>query len=143
MTLPARSEEKQATQTSQSSRSLPSSSTSTASTAHEDMDDHTSPGSLRDLEKGLDGSFLLDTAKSATAGTHGLNLQPAKSATTTTASSRGNALSRALSRVRTSDSIPPSPPPDGGRQAWLTAVLTHLVIFNTWVSVILFHSCTL
>ena len=41
-------------------------------------------------------------------------------------------ISRALSRFRTSDSIPLAPPPDGGVRAWSTACLTSLVIFNTW-----------
>lgn len=41
-------------------------------------------------------------------------------------------VSRFLSRVRTADSIPLAPPPDGGVRAWSTACLTHLVLFNTW-----------
>jgi len=41
-------------------------------------------------------------------------------------------LSRTLSRVRTVDTLDPGPPPDGGVVAWTQAVLTHLVIFNTW-----------
>lgn len=41
-------------------------------------------------------------------------------------------LSRTLSKVRTSDTIDPGPPPDGGIVAWTQALLTHLVIFNTW-----------
>jgi Major Facilitator Superfamily len=41
-------------------------------------------------------------------------------------------LSRTLSLIRTRDSIDPGPPPDGGWTAWSMALLTHLVIFNTW-----------
>ena len=41
-------------------------------------------------------------------------------------------LSRVLTKVRTSDTIDPGPPPDGGVVAWTQAVLTHLVIFTTW-----------
>ena len=41
-------------------------------------------------------------------------------------------ISRVLSHVRTADSIPLAPPPDGGARAWITACLTSLVIFNTW-----------
>ena len=43
-----------------------------------------------------------------------------------------NTLSRVLSRIRTSDSVPLAPPPDGGVRAWSTACLTSLVIFNSW-----------
>ena len=54
-----------------------------------------------------------------------------------TSASRGpnqltSTLSRTLSRIRTSDTIDPGPPPDGGIKAWSQALLTHLVIFNTW-----------
>lgn len=41
-------------------------------------------------------------------------------------------LSRTLSKVRTTDTLDPGPPPDGGVVAWTQAVLTHLVVFNTW-----------
>lgn len=41
-------------------------------------------------------------------------------------------ISRTLSHVRTSDSIPTTPPPDGGFQAWSMAGLALLVNFNTW-----------
>lgn len=41
-------------------------------------------------------------------------------------------LSRTLSRVRTSDTLDPGPPPDGGVVAWTQACLGHLVIFTTW-----------
>ncbi|KAK5948956.1 hypothetical protein OHC33_010042 [Knufia fluminis] len=53
-----------------------------------------------------------------------------------TSASRGpnqltSTLSRTLSKVRTSDTLDPGPPPDGGFQAWATAVWTDF-IFNTW-----------
>lgn len=41
-------------------------------------------------------------------------------------------LSRTLSRVRTSDTLDPGPPPDGGIVAWTQACLGHLVIFTVW-----------
>lgn len=44
-----------------------------------------------------------------------------------------NALTKALSHVRTRDStVDPGPPPDRGFMAWGHAILVHLVIFNTW-----------
>jgi len=39
-------------------------------------------------------------------------------------------LSRTLSR--TSDTLEPGPAPDGGTKAWMTALVAHLVVFNTW-----------
>lgn len=67
---------------------------------------------------------------------YGPSLEPIKSS----ASRRGkneqptiaNTLSRTLSRIRTSDTLEPGPPPDGGAHAWFQAVLAHFVIFNTW-----------
>ena len=47
-------------------------------------------------------------------------------------SSQANGLTKTLSRLRTADSIDPGPPPDGGKKAWATACLAHLVLFNTW-----------
>lgn len=45
---------------------------------------------------------------------------------------RPSTLSRTISKVRTSDTLDPGPPPDGGVVAWTQAVLTHGVIFVTW-----------
>ncbi|KAI1751070.1 riboflavin transporter MCH5 [Xylaria castorea] len=42
------------------------------------------------------------------------------------------AVSRVLSRVSTSASRNPGPPPDGGKQAWLMCLCGHLIIMNTW-----------
>lgn len=72
-----------------------------------------------------------DIEASAADGTIGEPLE----ATKTSASRRPQlttTLSRTLSRVRTVDTLDPGPPPDGGVVAWTQAVLTHLVIFNTW-----------
>lgn len=49
-----------------------------------------------------------------------------------TSASRGpnqltSTLSRTLSKVRTSDTLDPGPPPDGGFQAWATAVWTDCI----------------
>lgn len=46
-----------------------------------------------------------------------------------TATSRLGAF---LSMIRTKDGVDPGPPPDGGLKAWSTALLAHLVVFNTW-----------
>jgi hypothetical protein len=46
---------------------------------------------------------------------------------------RDSAISRrVLSRFRTADSIPLTPPPDGGTQAWTMALMACLVNTNTW-----------
>ena len=52
--------------------------------------------------------------------------------TTTNATNNTTATRRVLSRFRTADSIPLTPPPDGGVQAWLMAFMACLVNFNTW-----------
>jgi len=38
-------------------------------------------------------------------------------------------LSKTISRTSTLD---PGPPPDGGFDAWTQALLSHLIVFNTW-----------
>jgi MFS family permease len=43
-----------------------------------------------------------------------------------------NIIKRFLARVRTSDSLPNAPPPDGGFRAWFMASLALLVNLNTW-----------
>ncbi|KAJ2989573.1 hypothetical protein NUW58_g3405 [Xylaria curta] len=42
------------------------------------------------------------------------------------------ALGRVLSRISTSASKNPGPPPDGGKKAWLMCFCGHLIITNTW-----------
>lgn len=39
-----------------------------------------------------------------------------------------NLFSRTASRI----SVDPGPPPDGGLEAWIQALMGHLVVFNTW-----------
>jgi MFS family permease len=52
---------------------------------------------------------------------------------TTTNASRTSVMSkRVLSRFRTADSLPLTPPPDGGVQAWTMALMACLVNVNTW-----------
>ncbi|KAI0467311.1 major facilitator superfamily domain-containing protein [Xylaria cf. heliscus] len=41
-------------------------------------------------------------------------------------------VSRVLSRISTSASMNPGPPPDGGKTAWLMCLCGHLIITNTW-----------
>ncbi|KAL6721383.1 hypothetical protein ACLMJK_000486 [Lecanora helva] len=41
-------------------------------------------------------------------------------------------LARVLSRTTTRISVDPGPPPDGGIEGWTQALMTHLVVFNTW-----------
>lgn len=55
-------------------------------------------------------------------------------APTTTATSRrsNTTTARVLSRFRTADSIPLTPPPDGGRTAWTMALMASFINFNTW-----------
>lgn len=101
-----------------------SDSASTVSTIHDYEHQPSSPPvseGERDIEKGVpkpsvNGEPLEQTISRKSAKPNAL---------TTT-------LSRTLSRVRTSDNIDPGPPPDGGWTAWSQALLTHLVIFNTW-----------
>lgn len=52
--------------------------------------------------------------------------------TTSNTSETSNATRRVLSRFRTADSLPLTPPPDGGFQAWLMAFMACLVNLNTW-----------
>jgi predicted MFS family arabinose efflux permease len=52
--------------------------------------------------------------------------------TTTNASHTSTATRRVLSRFRTADSLPLTPPPDGGVQAWTMALMACLVNINTW-----------
>lgn len=59
-------------------------------------------------------------------------LEPVKSSASKRAQQLTSTLSRTLTKVRTSDTIDPGPPPDGGLVAWTQAVLSHLVIFTTW-----------
>ncbi|SPQ25647.1 7388679f-c6f8-44c5-aeb9-d666007ae1df [Thermothielavioides terrestris] len=42
------------------------------------------------------------------------------------------AVSRVLTHASTKSSWNPGPPPDGGLQAWMAVVCTHLVVMNTW-----------
>jgi MFS family permease len=67
---------------------------------------------------------------------HGLSLEKTASQSQGSVHSQITAqqsrISRVLSHVRTSDTLPLTPPPDGGVRAWSTACLTSLVIFNTW-----------
>lgn len=49
-----------------------------------------------------------------------------------TATSHRSTANRVLSRFRTADSIPLTPPPDGGVDAWLMTFMACLVNFNTW-----------
>ncbi|KPI44209.1 putative transporter MCH4 [Cyphellophora attinorum] len=51
---------------------------------------------------------------------------------TTTTTSQRTAANRVLSRFRTADSIPLTPPPDGGVNAWIMTFMACLVNFNTW-----------
>ena len=41
-------------------------------------------------------------------------------------------LFKVLSKTISAPSIDPGPPPDGGIKAWTQALMTHLVVFNTW-----------
>ncbi|KAI0871128.1 MFS general substrate transporter [Hypoxylon argillaceum] len=41
-------------------------------------------------------------------------------------------LSRVLSRISTTASRNPGPPPDGGKKAWLMCLCGHLIVMNTW-----------
>jgi len=41
-------------------------------------------------------------------------------------------LSKVLSRTTSRISIDPGPPPDGGLEGWTQALMTHLMVFNTW-----------
>ncbi|KAI1130135.1 MFS general substrate transporter [Nemania abortiva] len=41
-------------------------------------------------------------------------------------------LSRVISRISTTTSKNPGPPPDGGKKAWLMCLCGHLIITNTW-----------
>ncbi|KAI0441846.1 riboflavin transporter MCH5 [Xylaria telfairii] len=41
-------------------------------------------------------------------------------------------MNRVLSRISTSASRNPGPPPDGGKKAWLMCLCGHLIITNTW-----------
>ncbi|KAI0535005.1 riboflavin transporter MCH5 [Xylaria digitata] len=50
----------------------------------------------------------------------------------TNASGAVGALGRVLSRISTSASWNPGPPPDGGKKAWLMCLCGHLIITNTW-----------
>ena len=43
-----------------------------------------------------------------------------------------NALSKVLSKTASRISVDPGPPPDGGLKGWTQALMTHLVIVNTW-----------
>jgi predicted MFS family arabinose efflux permease len=49
-----------------------------------------------------------------------------------TTTSQRTTANRVLSRFRTADSIPLTPPPDGGVNAWLMTFMACLVNFNTW-----------
>ncbi|KAI0409353.1 MFS general substrate transporter [Xylaria palmicola] len=42
------------------------------------------------------------------------------------------AVGRVLSRISTSASKNPGPPPDGGKKAWLMCLCGHFIIMNTW-----------
>ncbi|KAI0453915.1 MFS general substrate transporter [Xylaria acuta] len=42
------------------------------------------------------------------------------------------AVSRVLSRISTSASRNPGPPPDGGKKAWLMCLCGHFIVMNTW-----------
>ncbi|CAJ2508518.1 Uu.00g135440.m01.CDS01 [Anthostomella pinea] len=42
------------------------------------------------------------------------------------------AVNRVLSKMSSNASWNPGPPPDGGREAWLTCLCAHLLIMNTW-----------
>ncbi|KAL8341378.1 hypothetical protein RB598_003360 [Gaeumannomyces tritici] len=44
----------------------------------------------------------------------------------------GRVVSRVLSRTTTRSSWNPGPPPDGGANAWLAVLGSHLVVMNTW-----------
>ncbi|KAI1180974.1 MFS general substrate transporter [Nemania sp. FL0916] len=48
------------------------------------------------------------------------------------ASGATGALGRVLSRISTTASKNPGPPPDGGKKAWLMCLCGHLIIMNTW-----------
>ncbi|GAW17816.1 hypothetical protein ANO14919_072830 [Xylariales sp. No.14919] len=50
----------------------------------------------------------------------------------TNAGGAAGALNRVLSRISTSASLNPGPPPDGGKKAWLMCLCGHLIITNTW-----------
>ena len=43
-----------------------------------------------------------------------------------------NVLSKVLSKTTSRISVDPGPPPDGGLDGWTQALMTHLVILNTW-----------
>ncbi|KAI1117748.1 major facilitator superfamily domain-containing protein [Nemania sp. NC0429] len=48
------------------------------------------------------------------------------------ASGASGVLNRVLSRISTTASKNPGPPPDGGKQAWLMCLCGHLIVMNTW-----------
>ena len=58
----------------------------------------------------------------------------ARSATNVSTRSHRSTLSRAVSMLSdpTTHIRDPSPPPNGGRKAWMQAVMGHLVITSTW-----------
>lgn len=73
-----------------------------------------------------------DVEKTAGQGLSDNTLEPIKTANSRNSYPLTTTLSRSLSKVRTSDTLNPGPPPDGGTRAWSQACLGHLVIFTTW-----------
>lgn len=56
-----------------------------------------------------------------------------------TSNGPGKYLEKVLSRVQSRSSyVDPGPPPDGGLTAWTQALMTHLIVFNTWGYIISF-----
>ncbi|KAI1190355.1 major facilitator superfamily domain-containing protein [Nemania serpens] len=50
----------------------------------------------------------------------------------TDASGAAGVLNRVLSRISTTASKTPGPPPDGGKKAWLMCLCGHFIVMNTW-----------
>lgn len=73
-----------------------------------------------------------DLEKAATNSQIGYPVEPTKSTASRASNGLQHTLSRTLSRIRTSDTLDPGPPPDQGIAAWSQALLGHLVVFNTW-----------
>ncbi|KAI1164948.1 riboflavin transporter MCH5 [Nemania serpens] len=97
-----------------------------------------------------DGEFPVDIEKQATrdleeqeGATHRINDEDEQRETVpepdldpdfldTDASGAAGVLNRVLSRISTTASKNPGPPPDGGKKAWLMCLCGHFIIMNTW-----------